>query len=231
MSIWTTKSLDRDRNYIVIQHTLKGVNYVINGVKFREGYAVVEKDSKVYNSLKKVSVLRASKEYPLTHLAKLPFITRTNDIQTVYGKDVFRRYLEEVEKESESQALAKKLEQELLDKLSNDKREEELKLKAQIEEVIKKAIESGESQEVIDELKESIPEITKCCYKMDNGNLCGANALDYSKAGYCNKHIFEDPILVEYGLELKKFTTKDEKKALREKIRKTLTTAKRQGKF
>jgi hypothetical protein len=70
MSFWSTRSLESDRNYVVMQHTLKGVNYVINGIKFRDSYAVIEKDSKAYHLLKKIPVLRAAKEYPLTHLRK-----------------------------------------------------------------------------------------------------------------------------------------------------------------
>lgn len=99
MSVWTTKALDRDITYIVLRHTLPGVNNTINGVKFRGGYAVVEKNSKVYHSLKKIPVLNKSQEYPLLHLRKLSFITRAKDILQVYGKDVYWRYLKELEVE------------------------------------------------------------------------------------------------------------------------------------
>jgi hypothetical protein len=98
MSVWTTKSLDRSREYIVLKHTIPGINYVVKGIKFRGGYAVIEKDSKIYNELKKIPVLKKSVEYPITHLQKLPFITRSLDIQTVYGRDVFLKYSEELEK-------------------------------------------------------------------------------------------------------------------------------------
>lgn len=93
MSTWTTQSLERDRNYIVLKHTLRGVNYSIQGVKFRSGYAVVEKNSKVYFALKKIPVLRNALEYPLDHLQNLPFITRTQDVDTIFGRDVYIKYL------------------------------------------------------------------------------------------------------------------------------------------
>lgn len=231
MSVWTTKSLESDKDYIVMQHTLKGVNYVISGVKFRDSYAVVEKNSKTYYMLKKVPVLRGSKEYPLTHLTKLPFITRTSDVKTVFGQDVYRRFMEEIQKESKQQELAKQQEQELLDKLSYEKREEELKLKEQIQSVIDEAKAAGESEEVIAELKEQLPSISKCSYRLDDGTLCGQDALEYSPSGYCHHHIFEEPILSELGIEIPKYLDKKERKALRKKIEETLTKAKKQGKF
>lgn len=96
MSVWTTKALDRPREYIVIKHTLPGINYSINGVKFRSGYAVVEKASKVYLQLKKIPVLTNAKEFPLTTLRKLPFITRTADIMLIFGRDVYNEYLKAI---------------------------------------------------------------------------------------------------------------------------------------
>lgn len=97
MSVWSTRSLSRDLNYVVMQHPLKGVNYMIQGIRFRDSYAVVEKDSKTYYFLKKVPMFRAAKEFPLTHLRNLKFITRTQDIKAVYGEDVYRKFLREEE--------------------------------------------------------------------------------------------------------------------------------------
>lgn len=214
-----------------MQHTLKGVNYVINGVKFRDSYAVVEKNSKTYYMLKKVPVLRAAKEYPLSHLTKLPFITRTMDIKSVYGQDVYRRFLEEIQKDKNLQALAEQQEQELLEKLSYEKREEELKLKEQIEQVIEQAKASGESEEVIEELKKEIPQITKCTYRLKDDVLCGHQALEYSPSHYCHFHILEEPVLAELGIEVPRFMDKKDRKALKNKVEAALTKAKNQGKF
>lgn len=94
MSTWTTKSLDRSRDYIVIKHTLRGVNYVINGIKFRGGFAVVEKNGKSHQALKKIPMLRKAVELPITHLKKLPFISKTSDIKVIYGQDVYKKFLE-----------------------------------------------------------------------------------------------------------------------------------------
>lgn len=231
MSVWTTKSLERDVRYVVMQHTLKGVNYVVNGVKFRDSYAVVEKDSKTYYMLKKVPVLRGAKEYPLTHLRKLPFISRTLDVKTVYGQDVYMRFLAAEEAERQSQALLEQQKEELLEQLSKEKREEELKLKQQIEQVIEEAKANGESQEVIEDLKSQIPEIAKCAFRLNNDELCGQQALDYSPSKYCHHHIFDEPVLSELGIEIPQFMDKKERKAIRKKIEDTLTKAKKQGKF
>jgi hypothetical protein len=99
MSVWTTKSLNKECNYIVIKHTLRGVNYSVQGVKFRDGYAVVEANSKTYNEIKKIPVLRNCEEYPLIYLRKLKFITRTADVRMIYGQDVYRKYIEVLEEE------------------------------------------------------------------------------------------------------------------------------------
>lgn len=94
MSVWTTRSTSDKKEYIVIQHKLKNVDYCIQGIKFRGGYAVVEKDSKVYHMLKKIPLLKNAKEFPLIHLRSLPFITRTSDVKMIYGQEVYRYYLE-----------------------------------------------------------------------------------------------------------------------------------------
>lgn len=97
MSVWTTKSSGRDRKFIVLQHKLKGVNYVMSGIKFRDGYAVVEKDSKTHRSLMQIPVLKGAKEFPLIFLRQLPFITRTQDVKNVFGQEVFVEYLKELD--------------------------------------------------------------------------------------------------------------------------------------
>jgi hypothetical protein len=113
MSVWTTISSGRDREYVVLKHTLRGVNHTINGIKFRNSYAVVEKDSKTYRDLKRIPVLKASEEFPLTFLRKLSFITRPLDVKIVYGADVFAQYLKNLEKELSKEAEEKKIEQEI----------------------------------------------------------------------------------------------------------------------
>lgn len=105
MSTWTTKALNRDRNYIVLKHTLKGVNYTVHGIKFRDGFAVVEKDGKTHNMLKKMPILKTAQELPLTFLQHCKFITRLIDIKIVYGQDVYRTFLQQLELEQNGKAL------------------------------------------------------------------------------------------------------------------------------
>lgn len=216
MSVWSTKASGIGRDYIVLQHTLKGVNHTINGIKFRESYAVVEKNSKVYFNLKKVPVLRASKEYPLLHLKKLPFITRTADIRTVYGQDVYIKFLE-----AEQQAIedAKQAKEQI--------REDAVQKREEVLEKVKEAEAEG-NLELVEELKTEIPEIKHCCYRTKEGLLCKDPAQDYSISNYCHKHIFEEPILKELGLELPKFLTKKEIKIHREKVKTALKKYKKE---
>jgi len=120
MSVWTTKSFDRNREYIVLRHTLRGVNYIINGIKFRDGFAVVAKNSKDYYNLKKIPVLKGAQEFPLIHLRKLPFITRTLDIKTIYGRDVYRYYLQELDKELKVEKV-ERIKQEIVEHIQENK--------------------------------------------------------------------------------------------------------------
>lgn len=95
---WTTKALDRVRDYVVIQHRLRDINGEIAGIKFRHGYAVVEKGCKAYLKLKSLPMLKGTQEFPLLHLRKLKFITRTLDVKLIFGQDVYYQYLEQLNK-------------------------------------------------------------------------------------------------------------------------------------
>ena len=112
MSVWSTRSSSINKNYVLLKHTLKGVNYVISGIKFRDGYAVVEKDSKTYHALKSIPVLKAAQEYPLIMLRQLKFITRPVDVKTVYGADVYKQYLKQLEPQIEKEKVELVIEQE-----------------------------------------------------------------------------------------------------------------------
>lgn len=105
MSVWSTRSSGRDRDYILLKHPLRGVNYIIKGVKFRESYAVVEKNSKTYNELLKMPLLKSCQEYDLLFLRKLKFITRSADVRMVYGEDVYRFYVQKLQAELEKEAV------------------------------------------------------------------------------------------------------------------------------
>ena len=230
MSVWTTKAFEKARDYIVIQHTLRGVNYVVNGIRFRDSYAVVEKNSKTYHTLKRIPVLRATKEFPLTHLAKLPFITRHTDIKMVYGQDVYVSFLREYqEQENQEKALAELQRLEKEDQILKQ-REEELRLKEELSQKAKQAIETGDL-EAAEEIKAQIPEIVKCSHRNEKGDLCGKDAYEFSPSGWCGTHLLDDPRLSEFGLEKRGFMTKDETKAFREKAKEVLKKAKKQNKF
>lgn len=88
---WSSKSFG-GKNYIVLQHPLRDVCTRICGVKFHYGYGVVEKGSKAYKMLMSMPILRKAKELPLTILKTLKFVTRSTDIELVYGKDIYISY-------------------------------------------------------------------------------------------------------------------------------------------
>jgi hypothetical protein len=85
-----------DFPYVVIKHTLRNINGLISGVKFRDGYAVVKKGSKIYNTIKKLPLIKNTQDYPLTHLKNLKFITRSLDIKLIYGKEIYNEYIKQI---------------------------------------------------------------------------------------------------------------------------------------
>lgn len=124
---WSTKYLGRDRDYIVVRHRLKGTEGMIDGVRFRAGYGVVDRNSKNYKRLKSLPFLKDCLEFPLVHLRGLKFIINNRAVETIYGKDVYIHYereLEELQKaekeKAKEQAELKHLEEQTLCKFRRD---------------------------------------------------------------------------------------------------------------
>jgi len=239
--MWGIKASGRDRNYVVIKHGLRGINGQIHNVKFRDSYAVVDKDSKDYFRLRKFPNLSKAKEFPLTYLRSLPFIGRTKDIETVYGKDVYLSYLKAVEAEKEAKEAQDKLNREQTNAAEQAAREEELSKKqaieakiSQLEETIESAqqevTEIKEVKEEIQELQSELPDITKCSFRVQGGTLCKYDAAEESPSGHCNLHILKDPKLPELGIEVK-FVPKKELKEYRDQVIGQLAKLKAEGKF
>lgn len=260
MSIWTTRRLDRDREYIVLRHPLKGINNIVNGVKFRDGYAVVAKDSKSHHYLKKIPVLRKALELPLTHLKKLKFITRISDIKMVYGEDVYLKYLKAEQDAKLANELATKQALEDARLAEEQRRLEELEkansIQAELDLIAKEADftttavstdkgstitvdltdeSTGDIELGVKELRQSLeaekPKLTKCSVTTKSGTLCKFDAMDYSPSGYCRLHLLEDPKLEHFGLKIPNAMTKQERKKVRKSINKKLQQLKKQGEF
>lgn len=94
MTYWSTRGSDKKKDFVIIKHYLPNIDYMVQGIKFRGGYAVVEKNSKAYYLLKKMPLLKNAHERPLVELRELPFITRTSDVKMVYGQEVYKAYLD-----------------------------------------------------------------------------------------------------------------------------------------
>jgi hypothetical protein len=231
--MWGVRASGRDRNYVVIKHSLRGINGQIHNVKFRNSYAVVDKDSKTYRLLKKFPNLGNAKEFPLTHLRSLPFITRDRDIRLVYGEDVYISYLKAVEKSKVDKIEKDKLEREQAEAQEQMKREAELAQKEQIQAEIMELETNHPSEEVAQEvqaLEAQIPEIAKCIHRVNEGTLCKYDAAPESPSGYCNLHILKDPKLPELGIDVK-FVPKKELKEYRDQVINKLAKMKSEGKF
>jgi len=91
MSYWNARKQE-DEKYVVVRHKLHAFNGHVNGIRFRDGFGVLIKDSKEYNIIKKLPLINSSEEYALEHLLTLKCITRDRDVETIFGKDVFEHY-------------------------------------------------------------------------------------------------------------------------------------------
>jgi len=202
---WTTKSLGRDREYVVIKHRLNDINGMINGVKFRAGYGVVEKNSKAYFAIKQLPLIKGQPEYPITHLRGLKFITRTKDIQLVYGQDVYYYYLKQA--------------QNVVGSVKETVKVINAKGEVKIESPKQEPVKDTDQQVLQDNVDEpTIP----CAYKPKSGKPCGFEALSISPSGYCRMHLLKDPGLKALGIEVPETYGKSEVKELNQKVRKQL---------
>lgn len=216
MSVWTTKALSRDREYVVIKHALPNANATVFGVKFRGGYGVVEKNSKTYYKIKQMPLI-SGQEFPLTFLKKLPFVTRSADVKLIYGVEVYSKY---------TQALVQELQQVKLDEQKT--REEQIQLRDKIFNEIKLAKKHND-EEKVEELKQQLPTIEKCAFKLENGVLCGLQAVEWSPSNYCGTHSIEDPKLEELGIKRPRFMTKKQKREFRDQVREILEKVTKKG--
>lgn len=226
MSTWSTKAKNIDANYIVIRHSLRGINSTICGVRFRDSYGVVEKDSKKHNELKRMPVFKGNYEYPLIFLMRLPFISRPLDIKQVYGQEVYSKYVQAVEVERQQAKLAK----EQAEETEQDQRKQDLVKKQELEQKLKEAQES-EDLEKVEEISSEIPQVTKCTHTTALGTLCKFEAWENSPSNYCKMHIIQDPKLEEVGIKVPKAMTKGEKKKFRKSLYTKLDKLKKSGAF
>lgn len=226
MSVWTTRTLEGDREYIVIKHYLPGINGKIQGVTFRGSYGVVEKGSKMHRQLIRMPVFKNAREMPLTQLGNLPFITRSRDIENVYGRDVYTRYIRAILAEQKEAELAKQAEVLAVDQL----RREELQKKDVLVEQLKEA-QSQEDVAKIEEIVSEMPQVTKCAFETQSGTLCKFDAYDASPSKYCKTHAIQDPRLEEVGIAVPKAMTKGERKKFRKSLYTKLEKLKKQGAF
>ena len=89
--------MQTNNELVVIKHALKDMNGNLLGVRFRCGYAVVAKNSKIYNSLKQLPLIKGQPDLPISVLMNTSFISRPMDVLTIYGKEAYNAYMQYVE--------------------------------------------------------------------------------------------------------------------------------------
>lgn len=95
MRYYNSKNVERD--YVVVKHQLRGIDTEVLGIRYREGYGVVAKNSKEYYNLKQMRLCVIA-EYPLTFLKTLKCITNDKQVKTIWGNAVYAAYIKEIMK-------------------------------------------------------------------------------------------------------------------------------------
>lgn len=99
-----------NKTYIVVKHQLAGINTEILGVRYRDGFGVVAKDSKAHKRLKQIR-MAVIDEYPITFLPKVKSVINSSQIKAIWGQDVYRCFLQsQSKKESQPEKLQKSVE-------------------------------------------------------------------------------------------------------------------------
>lgn len=94
-------------DYVVLKHKLNDMNGSLLGVQFRGGYAVVIRGSKLYTQLKQLPLLRGQPEFELPHLRNVKFITRSLDINSIFGPQVYNAYMAQIQPTLEKEQIQK----------------------------------------------------------------------------------------------------------------------------
>jgi len=91
------QSKNVERQYIVVKHQLPGIDTTLLGVRYREGYGVVAKDSKEYYNLKQIKMAIVA-ELPLTFLKTLKCVLNDSQVKAIWGSAVYAAYKKEISK-------------------------------------------------------------------------------------------------------------------------------------
>ena len=94
MRYYNSKSVERE--YVVVKHQLRGIDTEVLGIRYREGYGVVAKNSKEYYNLKQMKLCVVA-EYPISFLGKLKCVTNPAQIKTIWGSHIFAAYKKAVQ--------------------------------------------------------------------------------------------------------------------------------------
>ena len=81
------------REYIVVKHQLK-INTEILGIRYRDGYGVVAKNSKELLRLRQIR-LAVCEELPITFLPRLKAVVNSKQIKAIWGNDIYRYFLQQ----------------------------------------------------------------------------------------------------------------------------------------
>ena len=92
MSRYYGIKINKNAEFIVIQHAIRGFEGELLGVKYRQGYAVVVKGSKTHKDLNKIKPRPVKAEFNITHLDNLECVINPRQIQYIWGKAVYDYY-------------------------------------------------------------------------------------------------------------------------------------------
>lgn len=92
MRYYASKRITK-QEFIVVKHSLPHFENTVIGVRYREGYAVVAKESPEHKNLKKMRPKAVVKELPITFLENLKSVINDKQVEYIWGKIVYQYYL------------------------------------------------------------------------------------------------------------------------------------------
>ena len=163
---YTARKGKSKKNFVVIKAPIRDMgNCWKFGVKFCQGYGIVEKDSKIYYAVTRSLLFKGFKELPLAFLLK---VFKSKDIELIFGRDIYLHYLDAV------QLTSSQVKNRIGDSGVAIRTPKQVTLETKI----------TPEQPVI--------EAVKCSYIKANGTVCGNSGTPASKLGYCFGHLRYD---------------------------------------
>lgn len=92
MNRYYSKRKEAASEFILVKHSIRGFEGSILGVRYRDGYGVVLKNSKEYYQIQTMRPKPISDEFPLDYIQNLAFIVNEKQVKYIWGDHIYKKY-------------------------------------------------------------------------------------------------------------------------------------------